>query len=127
RMEALAAEIHTNLGRQVEIIAQDLGVPGGAKKVHSAIVKKNLDVALVVNNAGFGWDGEVVDMPEDKSHGMINLNILTLTELCRLFVPDLVARGRGGIINVSSVAGMMPMPQFAVYAATKAYVNSFTL
>ncbi len=127
RLRELADELHMSLGTKVTVLAQDLSKSGAAKKVHAFTKGEGLDVALLVNNAGFGWDGEVVDMPEKTAHDMMMLNMVTLTELSALYAKDLVARGSGGIINVSSVAGVFPMPRFAVYAATKSYVTSFSL
>ena len=76
----------------------------------------------LVNNAGFGLRGGFATMPYDEQVAMVELNVTTLTRLCRLVLPDLVARRRGGIVNIASMAAFQPIPFMAVYAATKAYV-----
>ena len=81
---------------------------------------------IVVNNAGFGLAGEAVDLDLDTQLAMIDLNVRTLTELTLGFARRMRRRGRGGIVNVSSVAGTLPGPNMAVYYATKAYILSFT-
>lgn len=126
RLAELAAEIHTQYGVKALACPLDLAQVHAAEKLHAFTQEHHQDVSLLVNNAGFGWDGVTADMPARVAEEMIHLNMLTLTQACRLFAPDLIRRGGGGILNVSSVAGMTPMPRFAVYAATKAYVNSFS-
>ena len=81
---------------------------------------------LVINNAGFGLGGEFLSMNTGTVLGMLQVNITALTALTRLFLPDMVQRGDGGIINVASTAAFMPIPLMAAYAASKAYVLSFS-
>ncbi|MCA1654859.1 MAG: SDR family NAD(P)-dependent oxidoreductase, partial [Sphingomonadales bacterium] len=83
-------------------------------------------VQTLVNNAGFGLAGKFARLPFDRQREMIDLNVRTLTELCRLVLPGMVERGRGAILNVASTAAFQPGPNMAVYYATKAYVLSFT-
>ena len=79
-----------------------------------------------MNNAGFGGQGRFWEREWERDAAMIDLNVRALTELCRRFLPEFVARNRGRILNTSSTAGLMPGPLQAVYYATKAYVNSFS-
>jgi len=84
-------------------------------------------VDLLVNNAGFGAQGEFWKLPLDRQVEMLRLNIVTLTELTHLLLPAMLERRGGGIINVSSTASFQPVPYTTVYSATKAYVTSFSM
>jgi short-subunit dehydrogenase len=81
---------------------------------------------LLINNAGLGDYGEFVSSDWEKLSSMLQVNIEALTQLTHAFAPQMIARGRGSIVNVSSLASVIPIPDFAVYAATKAYVTSFS-
>ena len=83
-------------------------------------------VDVLVNNAGFGARGAVAELDAERQLGMIQLNVTALTHLTRLFLPPMLERRRGGILNVGSTAGFQPGPNMSVYYATKAYVLSFT-
>jgi short-subunit dehydrogenase len=85
-----------------------------------------VSVDLLINNAGLGDMGTFATSDPEKIQQMLNVNITALTQLTRLLLPEMIARKRGGILNVSSSAGFVPIPGFAVYAATKAYVNSLS-
>ena len=89
------------------------------------LASRGLEPAIVVNNAGFGLVGAAADLDRDEQLAMIDLNIRALTELSLAFV-DSLARHRGGILNVASVAAFLPGPGMAVYYASKAYVLSFS-
>jgi len=124
RLDALAAEITAAHGVSVRVIASDLSVPGSAQKLATAVGKTSIDV--LVNNSGWGHIGPFAAEDRDGMADEINVNIVSLTQLSRLFVAPMIARGRGTIINIASVAAYQPIPNMAVYAATKAYVLSFT-
>src|SRR5215470_7867421 len=85
-----------------------------------------IDVDLLINNAGLGDSGDFATSDRIRNEQMIVVNIVALTALSRHLLPRMIASGRGGILNVSSSAGFLPIPEFAVYAATKAYVTSFS-
>lgn len=125
RLEALKAEL-ARPGLEIECHAVDLGsdaeMAGFLEHVHS----KCADVDLLVNNAGIGDHGLFEDSEWSRTQAMLDVNIKALTRLSHAVVPALVKSGRGAILNVSSVVSYLPMPNLAVYAATKAYVNSFT-
>ena len=87
---------------------------------------QGITVDVVVNNAGFGAMGTVADLPLDRQLEMIQVNVVALTHLTRLFLPGMIKRKRGGILNVGSTAGFQPGPNMAVYYATKAFVLSLT-
>jgi short-subunit dehydrogenase len=111
----------------VEIIVQDLSVEGAATNVAATLAARGITINLLVNNAGFGAHGEFCKLPWNRQSEMLRLNIGALTELTYLLLPGMVVRGAGGIINVSSTASFQPVPYTTVYAATKAYVTSFSM
>ena len=122
RLEALAAK-YSN----VEVIVADLSTDAGVGLVERRISDESkLPIDLVVNNAGFGTSGPVTDLDIDRLSREIRLNVLALTRISHAAVRYMLGRGRGFLINVSSVASFQPSPGLAVYAATKAYVTSFT-
>lgn len=124
-LESLAAEIH-HLGRAAHVHAADLAQPGGATDLHRRIEAVGTRVDVVVNNAGVGMQGRFDQLPLDRQLAMIELNVVSLTALTRLFLPEMVARNEGGVLNVASTAAFQPGPLMSVYYATKAYVLSFT-
>jgi short-subunit dehydrogenase len=88
--------------------------------------QEKIDIDLLINNAGLGDVGAFAGSEQRRNHEMLLVNIVALTSLTRKLLPQMIARRCGAILNVSSSAGFLPIPTFAVYAATKAYVNSFT-
>src|SRR5215469_7430148 len=108
----------------VKTIALDLGQPVAPRFLFDQL--QGMAVDILINNAGFGCYGDFAQMPREEIIGQINLNVTALTELTRLFLPPMIARGRGRIMNVASTAGFQPGPLMAVYYATKAYVISFS-
>ena len=125
-LEDLAGELRTTHGTEVAVIAMDLARPGAAADLHAAVTARGLSVDLLVNNAGFGKWGAFGDIDMATYVGMIDLNITTLVALCHVFLPDMAARGDCGILNVGSTASFVPVPWSTVYAATKAFVLSFS-
>lgn len=113
-----------NWGTTVKTIAVDLAEAPGAKFVFEQT--RGEDVDILINNAGYGAFGEFAEMSEDDILGQISLNITALTQMTRLFLPGMIARRSGRIMNVASTAGFLPGPLMAVYYATKAYVISFS-
>jgi short-subunit dehydrogenase len=122
-MEALAAELR-GLGAAVTVVAADLAKPGAAAALADDIASRGLEIDVLVNNAGLGALGRFDSMDLGRIGEMLQVNIVALTELTRLLLPGMVARGRGRIMLVSSVAGFQPGPRMAVYFASKAYVSS---
>jgi short-subunit dehydrogenase len=117
-LQALGVHVHTH--------ALDLAAPTAPKFLFDQVQSAGLIVEILVNNAGFGALGEFAHMSEEQILGQIQLNIVALTELTRLFLPSMLARRSGRIMNVASTAGFQPGPLMAVYYATKAYVISFS-
>jgi uncharacterized protein len=110
----------------VLVMAKDLTQPGAPEEVYDEVKKAGWQVDYLINNAGFGGRGKFHEREWEKDLAMINLNIVALTTLTRLFLPDFVKRNEGKILNVSSTASFMPGPLQAVYFATKAYVTFFS-
>lgn len=122
RLQALAVE----LGGAPEAMASDLAAPGAAERLRAAIESRGLAVDLLVNNAGLGHTKAFAEQPIETVRHMIDLNVRALTELTHAFLPGMIDRRRGRIVNVASNAAFQPVPYLAVYAATKSYVLSFT-
>ena len=124
-LDALAAEVH-HLGHAAHVHAADLSHPGSAADLHRRVEAVGTRIDVLVNNAGIGMQGRFDQLPLDRQLAMIELNVTSLTALTRLFLPAMVARDAGGILNVASTAAFQPGPLMSVYYATKAYVLSFT-
>lgn len=124
RLTALAARIESAGGRAT-VLPADLAGPGAAKRLFDEVERRGLPVDTLVNNAGFGFYGPFEN--EDPAHlsAMLQVNVVALTELTRLFAPSLLAR-RGAILNVASTVAFQPSPYMSAYGATKAFVLSFT-
>jgi short-subunit dehydrogenase len=122
----IAAEITDTCQVRVEHVAVDLADPNGPASVKAAVDALGLRPDILVNNAGGGLLGSFAALPLDAQRRMIRVNVEALVGLTGLFLPSMLARGWGGIVNVSSAAGSQPIPHFAVYAATKAFVSSFS-
>jgi uncharacterized protein len=122
-MQALAAELET-LGATVTVITADLSRPGAAGELAGAVEAGGRNIDVLINNAGLGGIGRIDRLDPVRIGEMLNVNIVALTELTRLFLPGMVARGRGRIMLVASTAGFLPGPGMAVYFASKAYVLS---
>ena len=118
RLDALAAELGN-----ARAIAIDLAEAGSAEKLLAAAGEP---IDLLVNNAGFGLKGRFAELDAARLREMIDLNVASLTELCRTFAPQMIERRSGAILNVASTAAFQPGPYMAVYFATKAYVLSLT-
>ncbi|KIL38030.1 hypothetical protein SD70_29135 [Gordoniibacillus kamchatkensis] len=116
----------SNQGIKVSIICADLSVPGQESEVYRRVKEEGRHIDILVNNAGTGTYGTFHEHDLSKAQGIINLNIGALTSLTRLFMQDMVNRGNGRILNVASLAAFQPVPFMAVYAASKAYVLSFS-
>ena len=125
RLRALADEIAAGGAAKPLVIAADLLRPGAAGQIAEALAAHGAEPQFMVNNAGFGLVGLATARDRDEQLAMIDLNVRALTELSLAFV-DSLARHRGGLLNVGSMAGFLPGPGMAVYYATKAYVLSFS-
>lgn len=125
KLEELAAAFRER-GQAATAIAMDLSEPASAENLYTTVQQKGLKVDLLINNAGYGRWGKFEQYERSDYNKMIQLNISTLTELCHLFLPEMIQQKSGGIINVASVAAFGPVPFGNVYSATKSYVLNFT-
>jgi hypothetical protein len=127
RLEELAGELNRiNPNLAVYPRSLDLNSSAEVSALPPWLREKNISVDVLINNAGLGDMGAFATSDPERILRMLNVNISALTQLTRALLPDMKARKSGGILNVSSSAGFLPIPGFAVYAATKAYVNSFS-
>ncbi|WP_157963189.1 SDR family NAD(P)-dependent oxidoreductase [Algoriphagus litoralis] len=118
--------LSSQFGIVADFIVADLGKPGGAFYVYEQAKKKNLNVNILVNNAGIGSSGEFVTNNLQSELELLQLNNSSLVALCSLFLADMKSTGSGTIINVGSMASFFPIPYMSVYAASKMFVRSFT-
>lgn len=125
RLEELAKKIERADGK-VHIFNEDLSLPESGKKLYDQIKSAGLKVDILINNAGYGRWGELTSYERDDYSKMLQLNVTTLTDLCHLYIPDMIAQGGGGIINVGSMASLSPIPYASVYSSSKAYVLMFS-
>lgn len=124
RLQTLSGELEGQYQVKVRIIPVDLSQSGAALAVYDQTGNTAIDV--LVNNAGFGVHGDFVESDGAAEQGMLQVNVLALTELTKLYLPAMKQRGSGKILNVASTGAFQPVPGMAVYGATKAYVLSFT-
>jgi short-subunit dehydrogenase len=126
KLSQLATEVKNEHGCRVIVITKDLSQPSAPGEVYEAVKAAEIEVDYLINNAGFGGRGAFYERRWEDDLSMIQLNVVALTALSRLFLPGFVARKSGKILNVSSTASLTPGPLQAVYYATKAYVTSFS-
>jgi hypothetical protein len=126
RLEAVAGKLRSEHGVEAHVIPADLTANGAVGALADEIGRRGLTVDWLVNNAGFGTYGLFHELPLEKELDEIRLNVSALVELTGRFLPAMVARRRGAVINVASVAGFSPGPYMATYCATKAFVKSFS-
>ena len=120
KLRQLASELEKAHGTRSLILASDLAAPGAAAYVHDQTTRAELSVDVLVNNAGFGQFGLFVENDLEECLQQIQLNITTLTHLTRLYLPEMVERKSGRILNVASTAAFQAGPLMSVYYATKA-------
>lgn len=125
-LKGLAEELDTRHGTRTEIIVGDLSDPAEPQRLFDQIAAKDIQVELLINNAGFGFVGTIGETDPDRMQQMLRLNLAALTALTYLYLPRMTERGHGGIINVSSVAAFQPVAYMPVYSASKAYVLHFS-
>ena len=126
KLEEIKKNIESRSRVRVDIVVDDLSTNSAPKRIFNIIQRRGINIDLLVNNAGFGYIGDFEKEDYDKNREMIMVNVLSMTSLSRLFIPQMIQRGEGGIINVASLAGMRPFPYAAAYAATKSYVYNFS-
>jgi short-subunit dehydrogenase len=126
KLEALARELAAAHGISATVIAADLADPAAPARIHDELEAAGTEIEFLVNNAGFGTNGPFATLDVRRELDLIEVNVRALVHLTRLFLPAMIARKRGRILNIGSTAGFMGGPYMADYYASKAYVLSFT-
>jgi uncharacterized protein len=125
-LETLADELRRTYQIEAEVLPADLSRPETPERIFQDLQGRGIVVDVLVNNAGFGASSTFAELPLQRQLEMIQVNIAALTALTGWFLPGMIKRRHGGVLNVGSVAGFLPGPGMAIYFATKAYVLSFT-
>ncbi|RCJ16738.1 oxidoreductase [Nostoc sp. ATCC 43529] len=126
KLNQLAKELKEKYKVQIDVIAKDLTEANAAAGVFDATKTKGLTIDLLINNAGFGYYGDFAESDGERQVKIVQLNILALVDLTHKFLPIMRQRRSGSIINVSSITGFQPIPYLSVYAASKAFILSFS-
>jgi len=125
-LESLAVELRQSHKIEAQVFTADLALPETPCRIFESLEEAGTRVDVLVNNAGFGTQGPFADTVLERQLEMLQVNITALTHLTRLFLPGMIERRHGGVLNVASTAAFQPGPLMAVYYATKAYVVSFS-
>ncbi|HLO85600.1 MAG TPA: SDR family oxidoreductase [Nostocaceae cyanobacterium] len=126
KLQQIAEKLQKQHQIEIDYIVQDLTEPQATDRVFEAIKAKEITIDLLINNAGFGDYGDFAERDAERQLKMVQLNIVALVDLTHKFLPLMRQKRSGSIINVASIAGFQPIPYISVYAATKAFVISFS-
>jgi short-subunit dehydrogenase len=126
KLRELAQSLNAEFGVRAVALAADLARPGAAAALAANVRRKRIAVDVLVNNAGVLEHGRFVQIPARRHQALIDLNVTALTALLVHFLPPMIKRGHGRVLNVASIAAFQPVPMLATYAATKAYVLSLS-
>lgn len=126
KLNALKDEVEKDFGIKAYVFGCDLSEKDSAQKVYDYTKENGIDISVLVNNAGFGDFGEFSERDWEKQYNMISVNVTTLAQLTRLYLPHFLEKNDGRILNVASIAAFEPGPLMSVYYASKAFVLSFT-
>ena len=126
KLEGLKKDLEKAHGTKVKVIVKDLSDPKSPQEIFSELEKEGVNVDVLVNNAGFGVYGKFTDTDWQKEAEMLQVNVVSLTQLTKLFLKGMVEKRSGKILNVSSVAGLAPSPWLTAYGGTKHYVLGFS-
>jgi uncharacterized protein len=126
RLRELAAELTEAHGVRADVITADVSSAEGRAELLDAVAERRLDVEVLVNNAGFGSGGAFVELDGEREASMVRTNVEAVVALTHAFLPAMVERGRGAVLNVASLIAFQPVPYQATYGASKAFVLSFT-
>lgn len=113
-------------GADVIMMDKDLSLPNSAREIYDELKSRGISIDVLVNNAGQGQKGKFQDVPLTRHEEIIQLNVVSVVALTRLFLDDMIAKNRGKILNLASVVSKTPAPEFSIYAASKAFVLSFS-
>jgi len=126
RLQALKQEILQASPVEVRVIASDLGIANAAQDLYDRVAAEGINVDLLINNAGFGQFGPFLDTDWQRDLSMLQLLIVNVVHLTKLFVRDMVKRGFGRVLQVASIGAFQPVPTYASYAASKAFLMHFS-
>jgi len=126
KLEAAAGSFEGKFGITAKVYAADLSLPELPRQIFEFTQNEGLSVDVLVNNAGLGLGGEFSETDIERQLGVIQVNVLALTQLTHLFLPQMIRRKSGRVLNLASTAAFQPGPLMSVYYATKAYVLSFS-
>ncbi|MGO0059789.1 SDR family NAD(P)-dependent oxidoreductase [Brevibacillus fluminis] len=126
KLESLASELQKLYGIKAVVISMDLAKEGALSELYQQCQLLKVDIELLVNNAGFATHGLFEQVSGVRQHEEVMLNVTAVVDMTHLFLPDMLRKSSGAVINVASTAGFQPLPYMAVYGATKAFVLSFT-
>ncbi|USB33121.1 SDR family oxidoreductase [Paenibacillus sp. YPG26] len=126
KLESLASELKTKYAIQAKVVSIDLSQEGAPSELYHQCKRLGVDIELLINNAGFATHGFFEQVSGERQHEEVMLNVAAVVDLTHLFLPDMLRRSSGTVINVASTGGFQPLPYMAVYGATKAFVLSFT-
>lgn len=126
RLGEIAADAATKHGVRTEVIAADLSEATAAETIRAQVEQRGLSVDLLINNAGFATHGHFESIPAKRDHDEVMVNVTAVVGLTHAFVPGMLQRGGGAVINIASTAAFQPLPFMAVYGATKAFLVSFS-
>ena len=122
RLREVAESVEDEYGVEATVLRKDLADPDAPQELYDEVQDEGIEVHTLVNNAGFGVYGGFEETDAETELDMLRVNVLAMTQLTKLFVPDMVERGEGGVLSAGSIASYFPTPRMAVYGATKAYV-----
>ncbi|WNB91477.1 SDR family oxidoreductase [Bacillus sp. NEB1478] len=125
-LQEIADELRAKHGIQATVLAKDLSLPNSAEELTAELMAKNIQIDVLINNAGFAAYGSFEETSWKEEKDMLQVNIMALTTLTKQLLPAMIKRNSGKILNVASTAAFQPGPLMAVYYATKAYVLSFS-
>ncbi|MFM7029693.1 MAG: SDR family NAD(P)-dependent oxidoreductase [Micrococcales bacterium] len=125
-LRAIAERLGTEFGAKVDVIAMDLATLDAGARLEASLTKLGVEVSFLINNAGFGTNARLANEDRSRIQQEIVLNVATLVDLTRAYLPGMLDRNSGAIVNIASTASFQPVPGMAVYAATKSFVRSFT-
>jgi uncharacterized protein len=126
QLEDVAKEIKGKYDIKIDTLAEDLSVPDAAQNVLRWVEQKGYEIAVLVNNAGYGSAGEFHSYTLEQNRDMMNLNMITLSEMCQVFLPMLKRNSQAYILNIASSTAYQAIPRMALYAATKVFVLNFS-
>jgi len=127
RLETVKADIVNQYGVEVTNISSDLSLPDSPQKLYDQLKAQNKPIDILINNAGLGLYGSFLEIEWAKERQMLEIDILALVHMTKLFVPDMIARGYGYVLQVASIGAFQPSPLYASYSAAKSFVLNFSL